>query len=290
MFACLGAHLIGFLRWRLMVCALDIPFTNFDAIRIGFIGLFFNLFAFGVIGGDTLRAFYVTRQVKERVAEAMASVLADRLIGMLTMFSVASVAFFTIDTNRFPEHLVDNLSAIQNVCKVAFFFSIAGILGIFVLFGAPWLTQIQFFKCLVSIPKIGSVLQKLTDVLLVYRRRPGAMFSAFLLSLGVNFCFAVSIFSLGKGLTNSSPEFTSHFVIEPIAMVCNAIPLPGGIGGMELAMKFLYEAFAANNGVIVGFAFRVSLLIVSAIGAVFWFWNRKSVEALSCDSDRTPLA
>ena len=36
---------------------------------------------------------------------------------------------------------------------------------------------------------------------------------------------------------------------------------------MELALKFLYEAFSCETGVIVGFAFRFSLLCVSALGA-----------------------
>jgi uncharacterized membrane protein YbhN (UPF0104 family) len=60
-------------------------------------------------------------------------------------------------------------------------------------------------------------------------------------------------------------------------MVANAAPLPGGLGGMELALKFLYEAFSFETGVIVGFAFRFSLLCVAALGAIFWFLNRKGV-------------
>ena len=80
-----------------MVRALGLPFTCFDAIRIGFIGSFFGLFAFGIIGSDTLRAFYVTRQVKNRMPEAICSVVADRIVGLITMFSFASVAFMMLD-------------------------------------------------------------------------------------------------------------------------------------------------------------------------------------------------
>ncbi len=54
--ACFAAHWLGFWRWRVMVRALDLPFSFVDATRIGFIGCFFNLFAFGVIGGDSLRS------------------------------------------------------------------------------------------------------------------------------------------------------------------------------------------------------------------------------------------
>ena len=60
-------------------------------------------------------------------------------------------------------------------------------------------------------------------------------------------------------------------------MVANAAPLPGGLGGMELAMDFLYDAFSYQTGVIVAFALRFSLLCVSAIGAAFWFMNRSQI-------------
>ena len=63
-------------------------------------------------------------------------------------------------------------------------------------------------------------------------------------------------------------------------MVSNAAPLPGGIGGLEFAMKFLYLAFNSANGVIVGFAFRIVFLLVSAIGAIVWFANRQAVAAI----------
>ena len=116
--ACLGAHLIGFCRWRIMVRALDLPFTIVDAVRIGFIGLFFNLFAFGVIGGDTLRAFYVTRQIKDRAPEAISSVVADRLIGILTMFLIASIAFLFLDTTKFETEHPAKLATINYACQI----------------------------------------------------------------------------------------------------------------------------------------------------------------------------
>jgi len=60
------------------------------------------------------------------------------------------------------------------------------------------------------------------------------------------------MFSLAKGLTSGHPTLPEHLIIEPLAMVSNAAPLPGGIGGLEFAMKFLYLAFNSANGVIVG--------------------------------------
>jgi uncharacterized protein (TIRG00374 family) len=276
--ACLAAHMIGFFRWQMMVRALGLPFSAIDAVRIGFIGLFFNLFAFGVIGGDTLRAFYVTQQMKDRIPEAISSVVADRVIGLLTMFTIASAAFLWFDVNNMQTENPNDLQLIKYVCQVVMVLTLVGYAGIAVLFCAPWLTKLGWYQKLMKLPKVGSIIERLTEVVSIYRSRPGAVIMAFLMSGGVNLCFAITIYSLAAGLTSNFPSFTDHFVIEPIAMVSNAVPLPGGIGGMELAMKFLYQAFSSPAGVIVAFAFRFSLLSVSAIGAIFWFTNKSKVE------------
>jgi len=96
-FGCMAAMLFSFYRWQLLVRALDLPFRLVDSMRIGFIGLFFGLFAFGVVGNDSLRAYYAARQAKDRVSAAITSVLADRVIGLITMFTVGTIAFCSVD-------------------------------------------------------------------------------------------------------------------------------------------------------------------------------------------------
>ncbi len=123
-------------------------------------------------------------------------------------------------------------------------------------------------------------MQDIVGVITVYRSRPWAVAISLFMSVRVNLAFAVSIYSIAAGLFEFHPSFLDHFMIEPIAMVSNALPLPGGIGGMELALDFLYQAFASEHGVVVAFAFRFYLLLVSAVGAIVWFLNRSKVENL----------
>ncbi|MDA7885126.1 flippase-like domain-containing protein [Mariniblastus sp.] len=284
--SCILANLISFLRWRVMVRALGIPFTYFDAIRIGFIGSFFGLFAFGIIGSDTLRAFYVTRQVKDRMPEAICSVVADRVVGLITMFSFASLAFLLLDFEDIATAHPGKLQTLNYACRVVLGVTVMCLVGVFSVILAPHLEKTKTFQWLLQLPRIGKLFEKLSDVVLTYRSQPKAVLLAVVMSLGVNLCFVISIYSLAIGLTNSAPSFSDHLLIEPISMVANAAPLPGGLGGMELALKFLYEAFSCETGVIVGFAFRFSLLCVSALGAIFWFLNRKKVNDAYPSEDR----
>ena len=289
--AALAAHVIGFVRWRVMVRALGLPFTLMDAIRIGFIGVLFNMVAFGVVGGDTLRAFYVTRELKDRTPEAIASVIADRIIGLLTMFSIASAMFLLVDISSISSGNPDDLSVLSHICKFVFVCTVLGFAGIATVICAPWLTKTKWFGALRKLPVVGGVVEKLTDIVIVYRGRPGAVAFSFLLSIGVNICFVVSIYSLAVGLTENHPTLVNHFVIEPIAMVSNAVPLPGGIGGMEWAMSFLYKAFGSTSGVIVAFGFRIALLLVTVIGAGFWFMNKSKVtEIMDTSADKSVVS
>jgi len=186
---------IGFVRWRVMVRALGLPFTMMDAIRIGFIGVLFNMVAFGVVGGDTLRAFYVTREIKDRTPEAISSVVADRIIGLLTMFSIASVMFLLVDISNVSSGNENDLAILSHICKFVLACTVLGFAGIATVFCAPWLTKTKWFGALMKLPKVGGIIEKVTDIVLIYRSRPGAVALSFLLSVGVNFCFVVSIYS-----------------------------------------------------------------------------------------------
>ena len=288
--SCILANLISFLRWRVMVRALGLPFTYLDAIRIGFIGSFFGLFAFGIIGSDTLRAFYVTRQTKDRRPEAICSVVADRTIGLITVFSFASLAFLSLDFEDIATTHPRKLQTLNYACRVVFGVTAMCLAAVMSVTLAPRLARPQSFEWLLRLPRIGILIAKLSDVVLIYRSQPKAVLLAFAMSVGVNLCFVISIYSLSTGLTNSAPSFRQHFLIEPISMVANAAPLPGGLGGMELALKFLYEAFSTETGVFVGFAFRFSLLCVSALGAIFWFLNWQRVNDAHPTEDHDSLA
>jgi uncharacterized protein (TIRG00374 family) len=279
--ACLAAHMISFFRWQLFVQAIDLPFKFLDAVRIGFIGSFFNLLSLGVIGGDALRAYYVTRQVKHRVTEAVASVVLDRFIGLLTMFSVAAMAFLCWEPSEL-EMVSENYRAIRIIGAIVLSGSAAGFCFLLSMIFMPKLTKTRLFAWIVTLPLIGNALLQVTKVIRVYRSKPRLIFFGFVLSLGVNLCFVIAIYLIADSITKAHPSFVDHFLIEPISMVANAVPLPGGIGGMELVLDYLYRSFtveaAEGFGFIVALGFRFLLLIVSAFGAIVWFFNRNQIK------------
>src|SRR5262249_13871104 len=68
-------------RWYFLVRAQDLPFTLPDALRLGFIGFFFNTFMPGSVGGDVIKAAFVAREQSRRTV-AVATVIMDRAIAL----------------------------------------------------------------------------------------------------------------------------------------------------------------------------------------------------------------
>ncbi|MDG2013679.1 MAG: lysylphosphatidylglycerol synthase transmembrane domain-containing protein [Pirellulaceae bacterium] len=285
----LATFLISFFRWYILVRALDLKFTYYDAVRLGFLGNLMNLISIGVLGGDAVKSVFLAKQLPGRAPEAVASVIFDRAIGLLAMFSFASVAYLLTDFNSInaPQDEEGKLAldALHLVCRITIVLTLIGFAALGVLFFTPRFHKTKLYKRVVKIKSIGSLFARLVSVVLAYRRHSGAVVTAFGLSLLVNVGFALSLYGVASGLFTDNPSLADHFVITPIAMVANAVPLPGGIGGMEAAVAFLYQAFSENqeasHGFIVALGFRIILLSIAGIGLIFYLCDKKELKALT---------
>src|SRR5690606_38280137 len=84
--------LLGFVRWLLLVQAIGLPFTLADAVRLGSLGFALNFVGPGGVGGDVFKGVALAREHHRRRSEAVATVIADRAIGLLTLLGVAGLA------------------------------------------------------------------------------------------------------------------------------------------------------------------------------------------------------
>ncbi len=279
--ASLAAHFTGFIRWYWMGHALELPLTVSASLKIGLIGTFFSLVAFGVVGGDGLRAWYAARKSPGRRAEAVASVFLDRAIGMFTMFLFAAIGYWWCRDRLATSGDSASIQAIQWMCYASLVISVVGIVGILAMLQVSRFRKTKWFRKLTGLPKVGPILQRMTAIFMLYRNRPDAIAGGFGLSMVVNVFFAIGIWSVAMFLPGNHPGLGEHLVIAPISMVANSFPLPGGIGAMEAALPFLYRGFmttaesgaagAGTSEVLVAFVFRLTLLAVAALGAFAWF-------------------
>jgi uncharacterized membrane protein YbhN (UPF0104 family) len=136
---CLGtlAVVLTLVRWWYLVRALGIKLTLRDALRIGFLGYLFNLAPMGIVGGDLLKVVMLSREYPGNRAKSLASVMADRIIGLYVLFVVASAGILVMGYWQSP------VREIRVTCQVVLALTAVGTAGICFLLipgvlSGPW--------------------------------------------------------------------------------------------------------------------------------------------------------
>jgi glycosyltransferase 2 family protein len=220
------------------------------------IGSFFGAVLPGLAGGDAVKAAYICSNVSERRSDAFAAVLIDRMIGLYSLFVLGTLTViiaWTIDALPFDSVFV--FTAPGAVVLLG--------LGLFLVAWDGFFNSRPVQTIMVAAPKM---IQNLVSAIRVCLKSPRLVLTAIVLSV-LNHSLVVVSFIVGAVLLDDLLPLYTHFVLGPLAMVMNAIPLtPGGIGMAEGALSFLFQAAGSFNGATVGLAGRVIQYFVFASG------------------------
>jgi len=204
-------------RWSLLGAILKIPAPFIDYLRYAFIGMFTNVFVPGLVGGDALRAVYLGRR-HQRLADAIASVAADRIVGLIGLFWMAAIAAAALSV-KLPRTVTLPTIAVGAI-------SLAG------------------FAALPLIGRLAARMQAriaaVAATIAPYLDRPLAMMPAIGLSIALQLSLAVCQWILARGLGLSAP-LTLFVLCVPIANVFASLPVTlNGLGVRETAYLMLF--------------------------------------------------
>ena len=291
--ACSTAVLITLVRWHYLVRALGLPFRLKDALRLGFLGYLFNLAPMGIVGGDLLKAWMLAREHRDRRAEAVASIIVDRVIGLYTLFLLASTAILITGFGS------TNNADIRYICHATLVITGIGTFALAALLG-PQSVVGSLIRWVGKMPHAGPPVEKLIVAIRMYRHKLTVLLVAAVMSLAVHSCFSTGIHLIAQALPGRALSLQEHFVIAPLSAATNVIPLPAG--PQEGAMKFLYGALAAAplKGLIVSLVYRIISVLLAAIAIGYYLTSRREVEevlheveeeeeAVGQEDDREPL-
>lgn len=286
--ACASAVLLTLVRWHYLVRALDLPLRWAEALRIGFLCYMFNLAPLGIVGGDVLKAWLLARRQHGRRAEAVATVVVDRAVGLYLLFVVASVAIFLTGFWRIPSPFV------QWTCKTTLVATVLATLGVASLL-LPDFTRGKSTRWLAKIPQVGPPLLRLVDAVHMYRRRPAALGVSALMSIGVHSLFTLGIFMIAMSLYEDIPRLGAHFVISPVGAATGVLPI--AMGPFEYMLDRLYiftptgsgGTMALGQGLVVAFGYRVATVLIAAVGACYYLTSRQEVAEALHEAEEEPL-
>jgi hypothetical protein len=279
---------LTFVRWCILVRTLEIPFRVRDAFRFGFLGYTLNFVSPGSTGGDFFKAIFIARQVPGRRAEAVATVIVDRLIGLYALFVVTSLAILTADLRDLPPVLV-------GVCQLAHVCTGVGGAAVLVLM-LPGFTTGNFWERLSTLPKIGPTISQLILAMRMYRRRVGLLLGIGVMSMGIHALFILGVFMAAGAISPTAPNVSESFVIVPLGMVAGAIPLvPGGLGTFEGAMEYLYDHMPATEteaglGLFAALAYRLMTVVIAMLGICYYLADRRQIREAMDEMDEMDAA
>lgn len=222
-----GTLLLGILRWRmaLRVHGLELPLGR--TAEISLVAQFFNSFMLGSTGGDLIKAYYAARETRHKKAEAVVTVVVDRLIGLWSMLLFAGVMLlFHLPLLMTHEALGVTAAVILAMLSGC---SVVAVLAFWGGLSRRWPGTRHFLR---RLPR-GEWLEKLLESCREFGRAPGFLFKALGLSMLLNVVCVAQYWALGEGLgLKVSPSL--YLLLVPMIICIAALPItPSGLGVRE---------------------------------------------------------
>lgn len=230
-------------RWVLLLRAADIPIATADAARLFLTSSFVGSFLPAGVGGDAARAWGLS-QVSARMGDALASVVVDRMLGILSLAAMgaAGLAAWTpggID----PVRIIAAVAVLGLACVAAFW-------GDAML---RWALPAHRHGG----PVVRRML-RLADAVARYRGHRGALASVMAWSLAVQVLRIVQAWVLGLGLGLTVP-FAYYLLVMPLGLLMLLLPISvSGFGVPQGVLVWLLRPMGVADTA----SFALSTLIV----------------------------
>jgi glycosyltransferase 2 family protein len=280
------AAMLCFLRWHLLIRAVGIAMRLTDTLRLGALGFALNFVSPGAIGGDLFRAIFIARGRPGRRTEAVATVAADRLLGVTTMLVLGSGGILAADLIHAPS------AQLSLLCKTILVTTVLVLIGAAMLLWVPALSGPAISGFAGRVPIAGTTLARLFGTVRAFRNQKRLLTAAAAVSFAANVVYITSFFLVANGLPLKRPTWAEHLVVVPVASLVGAIPLtPAGLGTMEFAVDELYQTMpgAAGglpfDGALVTLAHRIAMMAVALLGLVYYLSHRAEVREVYAEAE-----
>jgi uncharacterized protein (TIRG00374 family) len=274
-----GAVVLTAWRWQRLVQALALVLPFAQAVRLSFVGLFFNIAVPGSTGGDVVKAYYTAR-VLGAPTRAVLSVFVDRVLGLFALVLLAGGAVL----------LAPSDPAYATPARLVIGCLVAAVLGSVVVLSRRIRRALGLSSLARRLP-FAHVLAEIDTALRLYRGKPREVALAIVLSLGNHIGIVFAAWLLAGALGMRDLGFVPLLVVVPLATLVSAVPLlPGGWGVGEVAYAWLLQPFgvAPTEAVSLSVLLRLASLMAGLPGGVLWMaWRgAPSRDALAAEVDR----
>ncbi|MEN6385458.1 MAG: lysylphosphatidylglycerol synthase transmembrane domain-containing protein [Phycisphaerales bacterium] len=267
----LAGQLVFVFRWLLLLKIQDISIKYVQAMKLHFVGLYYNICLPSSVGGDALRMWYVTKHTDKKM-EAALSVLVDRIMGMICTFMIIFVAYWFMpggDTKlKFEFDIIPTL--IKAVLAVVILFVLAGI-TLFAMYKIRRFRPILFKYGFIFMLKWKMWSSRFITAIKLYCSKPFTLLFALALGFTCQALPITALYLVGRNL-GIEANLKYYFIFFPLSWIMGIIPISiGGAGVVELGLREMFSKVAAvtsEQGLGLGLAQRIIWLLTSIPGVI----------------------
>ena len=261
-----GTYIQGF-RWLGLLKSRHIEIPATDAFDHFMQGKFFNLIVPGYVGADLIRGLHAIRTHPGSRSTVIASLLADRVLGVFTMLTLAASGLLLR-----PALLRDpRLRALSMICLGAMIAAVAGFIVLRVMQSPP-----AFVLNLARHLHLDVAIDVMYSEGRHYARSTPLLLRALGVTLFVQGVMIASFYLLGQSLGMGDVTVLDFVVFASCGMLATMLPVaPMGLGVGQLAFLALFQFAHSDQG---GNLYSLYFLMISAISLLggFFYMRDKS--------------
>lgn len=286
------------LKWGVLLRAVGLPVALPRLLAYQWLAEFFNNFLPAQVGGDVMRGYALAMDTRRR-ADAAASILIDRFLGLWVFLASAAVASVIMllwgrpngDIFMGERLLFMRIIALGSTgASLLLLLLLAALLSRRMKQTAEW-----FLSRLPFASRTTPIWQKLAQAFNAYRHAYSALLVSALISFIIVVLTSVNIWLITNGIAPGGIGLAEVLAINPIIVFISLfVPfLPGGLGVRQGAFysTFFLIGRSGDLGFAVGILQQLIGLLVSLPGGLLWVRGRRDgLVSLPVDSPPEPQA
>jgi uncharacterized protein (TIRG00374 family) len=237
------------------------------------LGLFYNNCLPGSVGGDVLRAWYVTMHTDKKI-EAAPSVFVDRVVGLMCTVTMIFLAYWLIPTKgngtklqfgtefNFPSLAIKAL-----IVLVGLVLLVAAVLA--VMYYSKKLRPILFKYAFVFALRWKFWLSRIVTAVKLYCCKPFTLLLAIVLSFICQMMPIYGLYLVGKNL-GIEAHIKYYYIFFPLSWIIGIIPISvGGAGVMEFGIQGMFKVIGVSDKIpTLALAQRLTWILTSLPGVI----------------------
>lgn len=273
LFCLLLSNFIGCLQWKLLLERQEVRMGYFHLVKLYFVGLFFNNFMPGNVGGDVKKVYDIRMQGDQKtIGGGLTATFFDRLFGLffLNVLALLVGLLFFIHDPAERLFLLPSFWVFLGFCAL--------LAGLF----SKRLGQVFAFFTKKMLPVSAQVRVLHFQQRFQNYRNPRLWLDITVLSAVTQSLRVVVHYFCGLAI-GLDIDISWYFFFIPMVAVVSALPISiGGFGPRELLAQSLFERIGVSGlaSVMVQLLAYLVSLLVSLVGAVFFLTEKRGGKSL----------